>query len=91
MSRTRAERRHNTHVKTSRRKALAVNDGNPDLFPADGYCGRMVSKNGEACSCSLCETNKRWEDWYGITTLAELREREWTRVNLTDYNTNYPS
>ena len=48
MARTRAERRHNTHVKTSARKAIK----------ADGelYCGNKITPNGEAKSCSLCVT-----------------------------------
>lgn len=56
MSRTRAERRYNTHVKTSARKAIK----------ADGelYCGRKITFNGEACSCSLCVTSDSIEDGY---------------------------
>ena len=84
MSRTRAERRHNTHVKTSRRKALAIR-GEIDQFPAGGFCGGKVAPNGEARSCHWCEMEKSFEHCYGRPTLRDLRELEWTRVNLADY------
>ena len=90
MSRTRAERRFNTLVKTSRRKALAIR-GEIDQFPAGGFCGGKVAPNGEACSCSRCETIKRMEEGFDYKALDQLRSNEWTRVNLTDYNTDYPS
>ncbi len=60
MSRTRAERRHNTHIKTSARKAIAYNDQADDFKPHT-VCGGKVSQNGEAVSCALCETLKHWE------------------------------
>ena len=56
MSRTRAQRRHNTFVKTSARKAIKA-EGSP-------YCGLKISRNGEACSCSLCITCDSIEDGY---------------------------
>ncbi len=48
MARTRAERRHNTHVKTSARKAIK----------SEGrlYCGQKIAPNGEVKSCSFCVT-----------------------------------
>jgi len=51
MSRTRAERRHNTHVKTTARKALPI-------------CSNKITPSGEACSCSLCVTGKHNEETY---------------------------
>ncbi len=60
MARSRAERRHNTHVKTSARKAKAIRV-EIDQLPNHGYCGGKISLNGEAISCSLCETCKRYE------------------------------
>ena len=57
MSRTRAERRHNTYVKTSARKAIAYWD-EADDFKTHTVCGGKVSRNGEAISCSRCETSK---------------------------------
>ena len=63
MSRSRAERRHNTHVKTSARKAKAIR-GEVGQFPAHGYCGGKISPNGEARSCPLCESSKPYERGY---------------------------
>ena len=83
MSRTRAERRHNTHVKTSRRKALAIR-GEIDQYPAGGFCGGKVAPNGEACSCSRCETIKGLEE--GFNNWAQVQANEWTRANLEDYS-----
>ncbi len=62
MSRTRAERRHNTQVKTSARKAIK----------SDGilYCGLKISRNGEACSCSLCITSDSIEKEYNAAFRA---------------------
>ena len=45
MARTRAERRHNTHVKTTARKAC-------------GCCSAKVTPSGEASTCSRCVTDK---------------------------------
>ena len=55
MARTRAERRHNTHVRTSARKARAIRV-EIDQLPNHGYCGGKISLNGEASSCALCNT-----------------------------------
>ena len=55
MSRNRAERRYNTHVKTSARKARAIRL-EAKQFPSHGYCGGKISLNGEASSCALCNT-----------------------------------
>jgi len=63
MSRTRAERRHNTHVKTSARKALAIRV-ELDQLPAHGYCGGKISRNGEAISCPYCVYSDRIEEHY---------------------------
>ena len=60
MARTRAERRHNTHIKTSARKALA-NRGEIDQWPAYGYCGQKITLGGEAQSCSLCTTYENFD------------------------------
>ena len=60
MARTRAERRHNTYVKTSARKAIAYWDEADDFKPHT-VCGGKVSRNGEAMSCSRCETCKVFE------------------------------
>ena len=60
MARSRAERRHNTHVKTSARKAIAYYDQADDFKPHT-VCGRKVSRNGEAVSCALCESIKRYK------------------------------
>ena len=61
MARSRAERRHNTYIKTSARKAKAIR-GEIDQFPAHGVaiCGNKISLNGEAASCNLCITAERW-------------------------------
>ena len=60
MARTRAERRHNTHLKTSARKAIAYwNEA--DDFKTHTVCGGKVSLNGEAASCALCESLKPYE------------------------------
>lgn len=63
MSRTRAERRHNTQVKTSKRKALAIR-GEIDQFPAHGYCGGKITPGGEARSCPLCKSSAYYERDY---------------------------
>jgi len=47
MARTRAERRHSTHVKTSARKAKSM-------------CSNKISLNGEAASCPLCNTSHEY-------------------------------
>ncbi len=60
MARTRAERRHNTHLKTSARKAIAYY-GEADDFKTHTVCGGKVSLNGEAASCALCESLKHYE------------------------------
>lgn len=60
MSRTRAERRANTHAKTSKRKALAIR-GEADVFPAHGYCGGKVTPGGEARNCTLCDQCAHYE------------------------------
>ena len=51
MSRTRAQRRYNTHVKTTARKALPI-------------CSNKITPSGEACSCNLCVTCKQFEETY---------------------------
>ena len=72
MARTRAERRHNTHVKTSKRKALAIR-GEIDLFPAYGYCGGKITPGGEARSCPLCKRNAYYErDYRAMWKKAQL-------------------
>ncbi len=63
MARTRAERRHNTTVKTSARKAIAYYDEADDI-KTHTICGGKVSRNGEAASCPLCESAKRLERDY---------------------------
>ena len=72
MARNRAERRHNTHVKTSRRKAMAIR-GEVDQYPAHGYCGGKISPNGEARSCGLCNTCRAFDTSY---FLQEVRLRD---------------
>ena len=75
MSRTRAERRHNTHVKTSARKALAIR-GEVDQFPVYGYCGGKISLNGEAATCNRCNGCYHYErDNY--KTLDDIRMVGW--------------
>ena len=75
MSRTRAERRHNTHVKTSARKALAIR-GEIGQWPAHGYCGGKISPNGEACTCNLCNGSMHYErDNY--KSLNDIRLAAW--------------
>ena len=64
MSRTRAERRHNTRVKADRRKALVS---------TDCVCAGKVAPNGEATSCPLCVTS----DFWNVQFLErEVRERD---------------
>ena len=63
MSRSRADRRHNTQVKTSARKALACR-GEIDLFPPGGYCGGKIGPDGEARSCKRCNTCRKAEEGY---------------------------
>ena len=72
MSRTRAERRHNTEVKTSARASSR-------------RCTGLIGANGEAHSCSLCESEKRYSSWTARPTIDELRHAEWLRISLTDY------
>ena len=55
MARTRAERRHNTHVKTAARKAIAYWTSADD-YKSFTICGGKVSPNGEASSCGRCKT-----------------------------------
>ena len=52
MSRTRAERRHNTFKKTSSRKAKAY---------STGFCGGKLTPNGEIKVCSMCERCKPYD------------------------------
>ena len=47
MSRTRAERRHNTRKKCKARKN-------------SGMCSAAYTPSGEACNCSRCETEKKY-------------------------------
>lgn len=63
MSRTRAERRANTHKKTSKRKAMAIR-GEADVFPAHGYCGGKITLSGEARSCPRCMSEAHYERDY---------------------------
>ncbi len=58
MSRTRAERRHNTRVKTSARKALKANGGGGFY-----YCSK-VAPNGEAKSCTPCVFGRAYDRHY---------------------------
>ena len=83
MSRTRAERRHNTEVKTSARKALAIRN-EIDLSPVHGYCGGKISLNGEARSCSRCVSENLICGWMARPTINDLRDAEWLRISLTD-------
>jgi hypothetical protein len=48
MTRTRAQRRHNTRVHGQRR-----------LTEANARCSASVTLSGERCSCSVCESEKR--------------------------------
>ena len=73
MNRTRAERRHNTHVKTSARKALAERGEN---YVPGGVCGGKVSLNGEACSCTRCCTVVSYERGY-YKNLNDIRMVAW--------------
>ena len=75
MSRNRAERRHNTEVKTSARKALAIR-GEIDQAPAGGYCGGKIGPDGEARSCGRCETCRKYEETY---------IRQWDAMQLSSY------
>ena len=50
MSRTRAERRHNTRVHGQRR-----------LTETNSRCSAALTLSGERCTCLRCETSKRNE------------------------------
>ena len=56
MARTRGERRYNTYVKTSARKALSENYW--------GMCSGKVSLNGEICACHWCDFSKNYNRDY---------------------------
>lgn len=74
MSRTRGTRRANTQAKTAKR----IKTANSNII-----CGGKVTKGGEACSCSRCETEKGYP-WNWMPTIAELRDAEWSRISLSD-------
>ena len=63
MARNRAERRANTHKKTSARKAKAIR-GEINQFPAYGYCGGKIGPDGEARSCGRCNTCAEYDRKY---------------------------
>ena len=69
MSRTRAERRHNTSVKAARRF---------NQVAKEYRCGATVSKNGEACACSLC-THEKYYSWC-TPSLSEIKDKAWQKV-----------
>ena len=69
MSRTRAERRHNTRVKAARRNRLSS-----DYW---GICGGKVTKSGEACTCTLCEAGRWINDSYLQSFLTKVDESWW--------------
>ena len=75
MSRTRAERRYNTSVKTEARKALAIRC-EVEQLPSHGYCGGKISVDGEARTCSKCETEKNSERGY-YKSLNDIRMDSW--------------
>ena len=74
MTRTRATRRANTQAKTAKRIKTVK---------ADIICSGKVSKGGEACSCTRCETEKGYP-WNWMPTIADLRAAEWSRISLSD-------
>ncbi len=63
MSRTRAERRHNTQVKTSSRKALPI-------------CSLRITPSGEACTCNLCNGSMHYDRNY-YRSLNDIRLAAW--------------
>ena len=71
MSRTRAERRYNSHLKTTARKALAIR-GEIDRYPVYGYCGGKIGPDGEARSCQRCQTCRHIDDEW-INKLNDLQ------------------
>ena len=76
MARTRAERRHNTRVKTDRRKALAIR-GEIDQLPAHGYCGGKIGVDGEAHSCPRCQFEKQSSTSYFLQEVKRRDEAHW--------------
>ena len=78
MSRTRSQRRHNTNVKTSARKALAIR-GEIGQWPAHGYCGGKISPDGEARTCSECNfaANYERDNW---KSLDDIRMDGWLQA-----------
>ena len=79
MARTRSERRHNTYVKTSARKAKAIR-GEIDQWPAHGYCGGKISVDGEARTCPLCEFSKHYERNFW-KSLDDIRMDGWYQAH----------
>ncbi len=78
MARTRSERRHNTHVKTSARKAIA-NRGNNEWIPG-GCCGGKISLNGEAATCNLCNGSMHYEQ-DNYRSLNDIRMDGWYQAH----------
>ena len=68
MTRTRAQRRHNTQVKTSARKADTCR------------CSGKISRNGESATCNLCNGAMHYErDNYRI--LNDIRMCGWYQAH----------
>ncbi len=78
MTRTRAQRRHNTQVKTSARKAIADRGDNPWI--PGGCCGGKISLNGEAASCSRCHTEMYYERNH-YRSLNDIRMDGWYQAH----------
>ena len=79
MSRTRAQRRYNTYVKTSARKAMACrSDDSP--IPIYGYCGGKISRNGEAATCNLCNGAMHYEQ-DNYRSLNDIRMDGWYQAH----------
>lgn len=70
MARTRAQRRHNTAKKCRRRKALTTNCG--DNFGV--LCSGNVTPSGEACACSRCLTDKKYQESWNSFESKKLSE-----------------
>ena len=71
MARTRAERRANTAKKCAARKKAATQ--NTEGFAQ--MCSGKVTPSGEACSCSLCETEKN-SIWNQTDYFIRLKKKD---------------
>ena len=76
MSRTRAERRYNTHVKTSARLAIACRGDN---WIPGGCCGGKIGLDGEARTCEMCNFSDNYERDYW-KSLDDIRMVGWLQA-----------